>query len=342
MIVVRIVEVRLHRAEVHLGGEVGVERARVDDLAGIHLPLRVPQRPEVVEGTHQLGSVHPLEQLAPRLAVAVLAGERPPVGHRQVGGLLHEPAVPHPAVGGLEVEVDPEVETALAEVTVHTAVVAVPVHDRPEVGEVVAESLGGDGGVLPSRPHLAPLVHTGGGADPRLPDRPDPPDVVRLAEDPGRRLIRRPRDRRREALSAVTGFELRLAGKLDEEVPPTAGKLGGGRPGAPGQRCFDALETDGLELEHLGNPVGRLDDVAVAEDGEGVRGRGVDQGDPRPEDQSAGALGADEGPGDVGTALGKQFVEVVARHAAGEVGESVADGVGVLVAERAEPSIQSA
>ena len=61
---------------------------------------------------------HPDQQLTAGLAVAVLAGQRPAIGDHQVGGPLHEPPVRRDALGGVQVERDPGVHAALAEVAV--------------------------------------------------------------------------------------------------------------------------------------------------------------------------------------------------------------------------------
>ena len=57
------------QAEV-LGGVVGS-----DDLAGIHLPIGIPDGLELAECLHELLAEHLRKQLRARLAVAVLAGK---------------------------------------------------------------------------------------------------------------------------------------------------------------------------------------------------------------------------------------------------------------------------
>ena len=80
--------------------EVGVERARVDDLARVHLPVGVPDPLELAERLHELVAEHAREQLGARLPVAVLARERAAVGDDEVGRLLDEaPVARDPAAG---------------------------------------------------------------------------------------------------------------------------------------------------------------------------------------------------------------------------------------------------
>src|SRR5258708_30514502 len=61
--------------------KVLIEFVGLDQLAGIHLPVVVPGGLTLAEGLHQLSAEHFGKQLAPRLAVAVLAGERAPIAH---------------------------------------------------------------------------------------------------------------------------------------------------------------------------------------------------------------------------------------------------------------------
>ncbi len=74
------------------------------------------------------------------------------MGEGDVGGAVHELAEVEDAFFGLEVEGDAHVDAALAEVSVHGAVVAVLVHEGDDVAEVGAELGGVDGGVFPAFP----------------------------------------------------------------------------------------------------------------------------------------------------------------------------------------------
>ena len=73
--------------------QVGVERVGVDALARVHPAARIEGGLEPPERVDQLRPVHPLEQLAARLAVAVLAGQRAAERHDEVGGALDERAI---------------------------------------------------------------------------------------------------------------------------------------------------------------------------------------------------------------------------------------------------------
>ena len=55
--------------------QVRVQGQRIDDLARVHAPLRIPDRLELPEGRDQLRPEHARQQLRPGLAIAVLARE---------------------------------------------------------------------------------------------------------------------------------------------------------------------------------------------------------------------------------------------------------------------------
>jgi hypothetical protein len=70
-----------------------------DDLAGVHAILGVPDPLELAERTDQLGAELLDQQLAARLAVAVLARQRAAVADAQVGRVVGEPLVARDALG---------------------------------------------------------------------------------------------------------------------------------------------------------------------------------------------------------------------------------------------------
>ena len=179
---VREVAAVLLVGELHVGAgrvvvraepQVLVQLERVDDLARVHLPLGVPDALEVAHGLDEVGAVLLLEQLGLLLPVAVLARQRPAVGHDQVGGLLHERPVVPDALGGAQVEGDPRVHAPLAEVAVHRPAVAVPVVEVLQVAQVGTHDLGRHRGVLPAGPVVPPVGREGRGAQAALADLPD-------------------------------------------------------------------------------------------------------------------------------------------------------------------------
>ena len=120
--------------------QVGVERTGVDQLAGVHPVLRVPRVLELAERLHQLGAEHDRQQLALRLAVAVLARERAAVLDHQVRRLGEEaPPVREPG-GRAQLEVDARVDAAVAEMAVERSAVAEALDQRLEFPQVVAQA----------------------------------------------------------------------------------------------------------------------------------------------------------------------------------------------------------
>ena len=99
---------------------------RIDQLAGIHSVVRIPQMLELAECFHQLGAEHLRQQCAARLAVAVLdARDRPAMCHDDVGRAIDEFAELLDAGIGLQVEVDAHVHAPFAEMAAQRTVVVV-------------------------------------------------------------------------------------------------------------------------------------------------------------------------------------------------------------------------
>ena len=302
-----------------------VELDVADQAVRVHLPVRIPDPLEVVERRHQLRAEHLREQLGAAVALAVLAGERAAVGDDEVCALLHERPERLHAGGGLQVEVHAGVHAPLAEVAVVDAPVAVVVEDLLEVAQVGAELVGVDGGVLP----VALGVHVPGGAavaDRALADLPDA-DLVELVDDhPGIDLRPVP-----EQLERAPGLVLDLVSIVAAEFDvqpraPFGEERALGREPSLGDHVLDQLVVEPLEPDRLGSledhrdVVGGLEHIGIAEQQRAALLRARDQADRRVEDVRAGALGADERARDVEAVLGEQLVEVVAGHAAGDVG----------------------
>src|SRR5205085_10524467 len=98
----------------------------------------------------ELLTEHLRQQFRARLAVAVLAGDRPAQAEDEVGGLVDKLAVGLDPLFRLQVEVPARVDASLAEVAVERALVAVLVRERADRPQVLAEPLRRDGRVLPA------------------------------------------------------------------------------------------------------------------------------------------------------------------------------------------------
>src|SRR5690606_7742474 len=110
-IVVREAEVRPGRGRAVVGAEaeILVPGVGVDELAGVHPPVGVPDRLELAERLHELVAEHDGKEVAAGLAVAVLAGEGAAVAGDDLGGLAGERPVLVDSGGALEVEIDTRV-----------------------------------------------------------------------------------------------------------------------------------------------------------------------------------------------------------------------------------------
>ena len=70
--------------------QVLIDAVRINNLAGIHLPVRVPDGLEFAEGFDQFLPEHFVEELSFGLAVAMFAAEAAAVLDAEIGGFLHE------------------------------------------------------------------------------------------------------------------------------------------------------------------------------------------------------------------------------------------------------------
>ncbi len=95
MVVVGVGELGIEfgRAVIHSEAQVFVELVRVHDLPGIHPVVRVEQRFGLFERPDHALAEHDRQQLAARLAVAMLAGQGAAVFDNEPRRILHEGTV---------------------------------------------------------------------------------------------------------------------------------------------------------------------------------------------------------------------------------------------------------
>ena len=220
--------------------------------------------------------------------------------------------------------------------------------ERAQVAQVGAELLGRHGRVLPALPARRRARDARGGAERGFAQPPDGCASVagssyrataggcgRLRRGPRapaprppppagpRRRIRPAASRRPAAGAALLRMYARAPELRQQVVHPTS--------------SADRAETPGRR--HV---VGRLVDVGIAEDEPGPGRRAVHEARRWLRGRHARALGAHERAGDVEAVFGQELVQVVARDAAGDVGEPRADQSGVVVAQRAQPGVDLA
>ena len=223
-----------------------------------------------------------------------------------------------------QVEVDPDVQAAVAEVAVVGAAAAVLAQQRVELPQVGAEPLGRHGGVLPARPRLAAVRAAGDDARPVLPDPPQRPLRRRVADDQRRSPPAPPWRPPRPPPPPRPGWPRRSprrASRRPRAASATRSPFGWcARSAAISPASIPSI-VSGLQRADRHDVVGRGVGVGEAEDRQRAHGRGLDEPDRGLQHRDARALGADERAGHVEPVLGQQLVEVVARDPAGELGE---------------------
>ena len=203
--------------------QVVVQPGRPHDAIRVEPAVGVPDPLELLEGPDDRWRIHAGEQFGPGRAVAVLAGQRPAVRDGEVGRVLQERSEVRDPGAGCEVEVDPDVQAAVAEVPVVDAAATVAGEHAVELAQVGAEPLRRHRGVLPARPRLAAV--RGAGQDPGA-VLPDPPQRLH----PRRFAHHQRRERvglhgRRDGVRGRVRLGARRAAGLDVEPAPTLGQL---------------------------------------------------------------------------------------------------------------------
>src|SRR5205823_2713432 len=168
-LVLRIGELHRGAPGLVVGAEpqVLIDLVRVDDLAPVHLQIRVPDALELAEAVHEVVPEHLRQELGARLPVAVLAGERTAQLEHEVARVLEPAAVLLDSLARHEVEVPACVHTALAVVAVQRALVLVLPRELLQAAQVLAEALRRDGGVLPALVRVLLAGDEGGRAEAR-------------------------------------------------------------------------------------------------------------------------------------------------------------------------------
>ena len=131
-----------------------VDGDRIDHLARVHPVIRVPQSFELLKSLHQLRAVHFRQQGAAGLPVPVFARQRSAMGQDDVGGLVDKFAIFADALRGHQVEGDPQVHAALAEVSVHGRLIPIAFEQPVELAKVAAQLLRRHGGIFPAFPSM--------------------------------------------------------------------------------------------------------------------------------------------------------------------------------------------
>src|SRR5579871_5765140 len=118
--ILRELEMRLRLPGSVVGAEAKmlVKLIGIDNLARIHLPVRIPGGLELAEGFHQLGTEHLGKKLGAGLSVAVLARERSTITDDEIGGFFDEASIFGDAFFRFQIEVQARVDAGMPEVSV--------------------------------------------------------------------------------------------------------------------------------------------------------------------------------------------------------------------------------
>src|ERR671936_480951 len=108
--------------------QVLVQPVSIHDLARIHLASWIPDRLEFAKRLHQLRTEHLRQQLRVDLPIAMPPKKCPAILHDEVGCRFEECTEIGNPRGRPQIVVDPDVETALTEMTEESATVVVLLH----------------------------------------------------------------------------------------------------------------------------------------------------------------------------------------------------------------------
>src|SRR6185312_2071418 len=118
--------------------QVLVRTVRIHDLAGVHLPVRIPDPLELPESFYELGPEHLPEQARTRLAITMFTRQRPAVRDHQVGRLLQELHEVKDVAASREIEIDAAVKTAIAELAIQRGIITKAAEQLAKLAQVRA------------------------------------------------------------------------------------------------------------------------------------------------------------------------------------------------------------
>src|SRR4051812_28403557 len=119
--------------------QVVVKAIRFYELAGIHLPVGIPDSLEFAKRLRKFRAEHFGQEFGASLPVAVLAGQGAAVADNEVGSFFHEFPEACNSLLGLQVEVGTIVDASVSEVTIEGAAIAETGHQPLKVAQVAAK-----------------------------------------------------------------------------------------------------------------------------------------------------------------------------------------------------------
>ncbi len=324
-----------------------VDAHRIDQLAGIHAVVGIPERFEFAKGLHQLRTEHFGQEGGAGLTVAMLPAEGASVAENDIGGAVEKFAEIAQPLFGVEIEIDAHVHAALSVVAVERAAIAVLIHQRGDAAQVSAELRRRHSGIFPTFEAVGLTRDEDDGAESGFADIPDTGGFFGSA-DMGSGRARPVAAVVQESFS----FEARFFGgpcpHLDEQVAYAGGKLiefferETFASHEIDEQMVEAFEADGAVIEGARDGVGSQKSVRESQHRKNAEGRTGGEVKLRRDNCRAGAFTADQGAGDVKAVFGEQLVEVIAGDAARDTGKLFANQVGIAIANTGKARVECA
>src|SRR5581483_3538358 len=346
-VVVHVLEVRLRlpRLVVEAKPQVFVEAVRLNHLAGIHLPLGVPQRLKLPERLHQFRTEHPGKQFRARLPVPMFTGQGTAITDHQVCRLFHEPAELADAFLAFHVIAHPAMNAPMSEVAVQHAAVAVAVHQLAQISKIAAPFLGGDCRAFPSLPPQGLAWSVRDRAQARLADFPHSFDLVLVGEKAHLGWTRLAPQRIHQCSRLGFGLTRAVRAELGKQPSTTGWKQCqpfGVDPFSPrvlDKQVIHTLEADRPVSHDLRHAVGALVDVRIGNRQQHALLRTFDQSARRFEDGNAGTFASHQDARNIESVFWEQVIQVVPRDTARNIRITASHQLSIFLANRLQTRV---
>src|SRR5207302_5018464 len=309
------------------------------DLVGIHLIVRIPSSFELAKSPYQFRPKHLRQQCATRLPISMLAGKRAAVADHEIRSAFHEFPVVANAGFALQIETDPHVDAAMAEVSVESGMIVVFVEKLADIAEIAAHFFRSHRGIVPTFPFRRCPGRRRRCARAGFANLPNPLGLaIAISTDVWSF---------RGSSKSIGKFESQrlsliwvIASKFDQQDSSSLGKqfeMGCAFLAEPvNDATLKSFESNRAKFQDRGHLFGGHEDVRVAQSNQRPVLGAVNQPEFGFEHGDARAFGAHERPGHVETVLRKKLVQVVARNAPGNLGITRTDERAVLISNGSE------
>src|SRR5436853_462988 len=111
----------------------------LDDLAGIHLPIRIPDGFKFFERLDEFRPKHLDQKFAARLPVTVFAGQGASITDDQIGRFIGKREIVFNPGAILQPEINASMHQALAEMAVKRAEISILIEQRAKIAQVTPD-----------------------------------------------------------------------------------------------------------------------------------------------------------------------------------------------------------